>query len=80
MPIAKEKVAPVMVSMMRLIVENTSRRKKPLSQKPICHPSQSYKRLSAVMFETPIIMGWMPYEAKRKSANPIGGMYSRNEF
>lgn len=43
MPIPMEKAAPVMVCMMRLIVENTSRRKNPLSQKPICHSSQSYK-------------------------------------
>jgi hypothetical protein len=44
MAIYVEKGKPAIVCIRRLIVEKMSRRKKPFSQKPICHPSQSYKR------------------------------------
>jgi hypothetical protein len=75
-----ENGAPVVVCISRFIVEKDNRRKKPLSQKPICHPSQLYKRWRTIMFKTPRIMGWMTNIVIKKIANPMGGMYIRNAF
>ena len=55
-----EKGKPVIVCNKMLNVENVSSRKNPLSQKPVCQPSQSYKRLRIMTFSTPITIGWMP--------------------
>lgn len=71
---------PVSVCSMVLIVFNVSSKSKPLSQKPICQFSVLYRLWRIATFNAPIITGWMPYWAKRKSANPIGGMYSRKAF
>jgi hypothetical protein len=69
-----EKGKPVIVCNSMLNVVNIISRKNPLSQKPVCQPSQLYKRLIIRTFTTPNIIGWIPYEINRKSAKPIGDM------